>query len=91
MSIENMCMLTEKTAETLIEALREAPLVNINWGGTTNMLCGNPFADKLTILDVSCGNEDQAWAINRAKGALSEGDESAARDHLAPLIRKPLH
>jgi hypothetical protein len=91
MNPEKMAMLTEKTADALIEALKIAPLVNITWGSETGMLCGNPFAETTTVLDVSCGNEEQAWAINRAKGAISQGDEAAARAHLAPLIRKPLH
>jgi hypothetical protein len=91
MTLDNMCMLTEQTAEALIEALRETPLVNITWGGPTDMLCGNPFDENSQILAVSCGNEGQAWAINRAKEAISQGDENAARAHLAPLIRKPLH
>jgi len=84
-------LLTDKTADTLIDALKKAAMVNISWGGELNMLCGNPLADELVILDISCGNEDQAWAINRAKGALSQGDEQAARSHIAPLIRKPLN
>jgi len=51
------------------------------------MLCGNPLYN-LPMLDVSCGNEAQAWAINRAKEAISRGDEAAAREHVAPLVRR---
>jgi hypothetical protein len=91
MTPENMCLLTAKTAETLMDALKASPMINITWGPETGMLCGNPFAESLTILDVSCSNEAQAWAINRAKEALSQGDEDAARAHLAPLIRNTVH
>jgi hypothetical protein len=90
MTPEKMDMLTDKTADALIEALKIAPLVNITWGAETGMLCGNPFDENGQVLDVSCGNEEQAWAINRAKGAISQGDEAAARAHLTPLIRQPV-
>jgi len=43
------------------------------------------------MLDVSCGNENQARAINRAKEAISRGDEAPAREHIAPLDRQPVH
>jgi hypothetical protein len=66
-------------------------MVNITWGAEQDMLCGNPLAEPFQLLDISCGNEEQAWAINRAKGAITQGDEPAARAHIAPLIRKPLN
>jgi hypothetical protein len=83
-------MLTEDTANDVIEALKLASMVNITWGPDTGMLCGNPFAERVQLVDVVCSNEEQAWMINRAKGALSQGDETAARAHVAPMIRKAL-
>ena len=62
-------------ADQLIDALKTYGPVNITWGAETGMLCGNPLYN-LPLLDVSCGNEDQAWAINRAKEAISRGDEA---------------
>jgi len=88
MQTEKMAMLTNE--DQLIEALKACGLVNITWGGPQDMLCGNPLYD-LPILDISCGNEGQAWAINRAKEAISRGDEAAAREHIAPLIRQPAY
>jgi hypothetical protein len=88
MQTENMTMLTNE--DQVIEALKTCGLVNITWGGEQNILCGNPLYN-LPMLDVSCGNEGQAWAINRAKEAISRGDEAAARKHIAPLVRQPLH
>jgi hypothetical protein len=88
MNTAEMAMLTN--ADQLIEALKACGLVNIDWGGPQNMLCGNPLYN-LPMLDITCGNEDQAWAVNRAKEAISRGDEAAARRHIAPLIRQPLH
>lgn len=88
MQTDEMTMLTNE--DQLIEALKACGLVNITWGGEQDMLCGNLF-ENLPILDISCGNEGQAWAINRAKEAISMGDEAAAREHIAPLIRKPVH
>lgn len=90
MNTAEMTMLTNTSADQLIDALKACGLVNITWGGEQNMLCGNPLYD-LPLLDISCGNEGQAWAINRAKEAISRGDEALARRHLAPLIRQPLH
>ena len=90
MNTAEMTMLTPQTADQLIDALKNVGLVNITWGGRQNMLCGNPLYN-LPTLDISCGNEEMAWAVNRAKEALSRGDEAAARKHIAPLIRQPLH
>ena len=84
MDTAEMTLLTN--ADQLIEALKACGLVNIAWGGEQNMLCGNPLYN-LPVLDISCGSEGQAWAINRAKKAISRGDETAARAHLAPFIR----
>jgi hypothetical protein len=85
MNTAEMNMLTN--ADQLIDALKACGLVNIAWGGSQNMLCGNPL-HYLPMLDISCSNEDQAWMINRAKEAISRGDEAAARKHVAPLIRE---
>jgi hypothetical protein len=86
-----MFMLTEKTADDLIEALKLATMVNITWGPGTGMLCGNPLSERFQLLDVSCSNEGQARMINRAKEAMANGDEAAARVQIAPMIRKPVH
>ncbi len=43
MAPEDMLMLTDKTADALIEALKLAPLVNITWGERGGMFCGNPL------------------------------------------------
>ena len=51
MTAEKMAKLTEKTADALIEALKIAPLVNITWGGESDMLCGNPFVENPQILE----------------------------------------
>jgi len=85
-----MTMLTSASAEQLIDDLKGCGLVNITWGGEQNMLCGNPLYN-LPMVEITCGNEKQAWAVNRAKEAISRGDEAAARRHIAPLIRQPLH
>jgi hypothetical protein len=74
-----MTMLTN--ADQLIDALKVWGLVNITWGGPQNMLCGNPLHN-LPMLDISCSNEKQAW--------ISRGDEALAREHVTPLIRKPV-
>lgn len=91
MTPETTPLLTETSADALIEALKSVPLVNLTWGTEQGMLCGNPYDEIPTILNVSCGSEKQAWAINRAKEAISQGDEAAARAHLAPLIKEPVH
>ena len=88
MTTADMTMLTD--ADQLIDALKTCGLVNITWGGPQNMLCGNPLYN-LPMLDISCGNKEQAWAVNRAKEAISRGDEAAARAHIAPLVRTPVH
>jgi hypothetical protein len=81
---------TRITRRDLIAALKVASMVNITWGPATGMLCGNPLAERFQFLDVSCSNEGQAWMINRAKKAMSNGDEAAARAHIAPMIRQPV-
>ena len=88
MQTEKLVMLTEDTAEYLIGALKVATMVNITWGEERGMLCGNPLAEPFQLLAVACSNKKQAWAINRAKEAMGNGDETRARAHLAPLIKK---
>ena len=76
---------------SVADALKTITLVNIVWGDDQNMLCGDLLAIRPKIFDVVCGNEEQAWMINRAKAAMARGDEAAARAHLAPMIRTAVH
>jgi hypothetical protein len=56
------------------------------------MLCGNPLAPNPKVLDVVVNTEAQAWAINHANEALSQGDEDAATAHLRTMIEElPVH
>jgi hypothetical protein len=87
----NTAEMTElMNTDQLLDALKACGLVNITYCDGRTMICGNPLYN-LPMLDVSCGDEDQAWAINRAKEAIGRGDEAAARVHLAPLIPPLLH
>jgi len=81
-------MLTDDMLDEVIKTLKVVGMVNITWGKDQAMLCGDPFAENAPFLDVSCGNKRQAWAINRAKEAMSRGDEAEARRQLAPLVCK---
>jgi hypothetical protein len=91
MTPNTMYTLTEEMVDEVIHGLKVAGMVNITWGKDGGMLCGNPLLERAPLLDVSCSSEEQAWTINRAKAAISRGDEATARRHLAPLVRKPLH
>ena len=67
-----------------IAALREADLVGLKWGGR-GMLCGNPLLANPTVLTLIVADEGDAWVINRAKEAISNGDEEAAYAILAEI------
>lgn len=60
-----------------ITALRQADLIDLKWGNK-GMLCGNPLPEKPTVLKLLVADEADAWIINRAKEAISQGDEEAA-------------
>jgi hypothetical protein len=64
-----------------IAALREADVVDLKWG-KKGMLCGNPSPKVLTLI---VADEGDAWIINRAKEAISQGDEDAAYTILAEI------
>jgi hypothetical protein len=83
-------MLREEQIPKLIADLKRLDLVEIKWKGR-GMLCGNPYVANPRILDVMVKSAKQAWAINRAKEALSQGDEDAARAELAAITRRQLH
>jgi hypothetical protein len=83
-------MLREEQIPKLIADLKRVDLVDIKWKGR-GMMCGNPFVANPRILDVVVKSEKQAWAINRAKEALGEGDEDRARAELATITRRQLH
>jgi hypothetical protein len=70
--------------DDLIGLLRDAELVDIKWG-TKGMLCGWSVSTEPKVLALVVANEDQAWAINHAKEALSAGDEDAAYTFLTKI------
>jgi hypothetical protein len=67
-----------------IAALREADLVDLKWG-ERGMLCGNPLPENPRVLTLIVADEGDAWIINRAKEAISQGDEDAAYAILAEI------
>lgn len=82
-----------------ITALRQADLVDLKWGDR-GMLCGNPLPAEPTsgpaggcapenpkVLTLIVADEADAWIINRAKEAISQGDEKAARAILAEITQ----
>jgi hypothetical protein len=71
--------------DVLLALLREAELVDIKWG-TKGMVCGWSLSASPKVLALAVADEDQAWAINRAKeAALSAGDERAAYTFLSGI------
>ena len=60
-----------------IDRLRDADLIDLKWG-RKGMLCGNPLPANPKVLTLEVANETDAWIINRAKEAISKGDEDAA-------------
>jgi hypothetical protein len=70
--------------DDLIALLRDAELVDIKWG-TKGMLCGWSVSTEPKVLALVVADEDQAWAINHAKEALSAGDEEAAYVFLSEI------
>jgi hypothetical protein len=68
-----------------ITALRQADLVDLKWGDR-GMLSGNPLPESPKILTLIVAEEADAWIINRAKEAISQGDEEAAYAILAEII-----
>jgi hypothetical protein len=69
-----------------IAALREADLVDLKWG-ERGMLCGNPLQANPTVLTLIVADEGDAWIINRAKEAVSQGNEEAAYAILAEITQ----
>jgi hypothetical protein len=67
-----------------IAALRQADLVDLKWGDK-GMLCGNPLPENPNVLTLIVADEADAWIINRAKEAISQGDEDAAYTILAEI------
>ena len=83
-------MLREEQIPALIADLKRVDLVDIKWK-RRGMMCGNPYVTNPRVRDMVVKTEAQAWAINRAKEALSQGDEDAARAHLATITKKSIH
>lgn len=73
-----------------ITALRQADLIDLKWGDK-GMLCGNPLPENPTVLKLLVADEADAWIINRAKQAISQGDEEAARAILAEITQNTPH
>jgi hypothetical protein len=69
-----------------ITALRQADLVDLKWGDR-GMLCGNPLPENPKVLTLIVADEADAWIINRAKEAISQGDEEAAHAILTEITR----
>ena len=69
-----------------IAALREADLVNLKWGDR-GMLCGNPPSENPKVLTLLVADEGDAWIINRAREAISLGNEEAAYAILAEITQ----
>ena len=67
-----------------IAALRQADLVDLKWGDR-GMICGNPLPTNPRVLTLIVADEGDAWIINRAEEAISQGDEEAARAILAEI------
>jgi hypothetical protein len=67
-----------------VAALRQADLIDLKWGDR-GMLCGNPLPANPTVLTLIVADEADAWIINRAKEAISNGDEEAAYTILAQI------
>jgi len=68
----------------LIAALRQADLVDLKWSDK-GMLCGNPLPENPKVLALIVADEANAWIINRAKEAISRGDDEVARAILAEI------
>jgi hypothetical protein len=71
-----------------IIALRHADLVDLKWSDR-GMLCGNPLPENPKVLTLIVADEADAWIINRAKEAISQGDEEAAYTILAEITQDP--
>ena len=69
-----------------ITALRQADLVDLKWGDR-GMLCGNPLPENPKVLTLIVADEADAWIINRAKEAISQGDEEIAYTILAEITQ----
>jgi hypothetical protein len=67
-----------------VAALRQADLVDLKWCDR-GMLCGNPLAVNPNVLTLIVADEADALIINRAKEAISNGDEEAAYTILAGI------
>jgi hypothetical protein len=80
-----MSLLREDQIPALIADLKAVGLVNITYGDSKGMMCGNPLSANQKILEIDIGTEEEAWAINRAKTALDRGDEVMAHKLLSTL------
>ena len=69
-----------------IAAPSQADLVDLKWGDR-GMLCGNPLPENPKVLTPIVADEADAWIINRAKEAISQGDEEAAYAILAEITQ----
>lgn len=77
---------TSVDLSNFITALRQADLIDLRWGDK-GMLCGNPLPENPTVLKLLVADEADAWIINRAKEAVSQGDEEAARAILKEITQ----
>jgi hypothetical protein len=82
-------MADEATVElgNFIAALRQADLVNLRWGDQ-KMLCGNQRSMNPKILTLLVADEADARIINRAKEAVSRGEEEVAYTILAEITEE---
>jgi hypothetical protein len=82
-------MADEATVElgNFIAALRQADLVNLRWGDR-EILCGNQRSMNPQILTLLVADEADARIINRAKEAVSRGEEEVAYTILAEITEE---
>jgi hypothetical protein len=85
-SIPQLPYETPVDLSNFITALRQADLVDLKWG-SKGMLCGDPRLESPKVLTLLVADEADAWIINRAKEAVSRGDDEAARAILAEITQ----
>ena len=60
MSPGTLYMLTPDMLDDVIKTLKVVGMVNISWGKDQAMLCGDPFAENLPMLQQAAGVGDQS-------------------------------
>jgi hypothetical protein len=84
-------MLQEQQVPAFLADLKRADLVDISYANGKGMLCGNLFPLCPEVVAVEVDTEEQAWAVNRAKEAITNGDETAAREQRSSRTNRPNH